>query len=63
MMGWPGTDTKNLGDGIFCAEVPDGATWVIFNNGNSGSGNQTSDTKLEGYDKVLVDGQWQGYGN
>ncbi|MBR4521100.1 MAG: hypothetical protein IKO63_06760 [Paludibacteraceae bacterium] len=46
---WPGVDMTNTGltncDGtqIWRAEIPSNTTTVVFNNGNSGSGNQSSD--------------------
>ena len=61
MMQWPGVDTENLGNNVFRAEVPAGATWVIFNNGSGGNGNQTNDTKIEGYNKILDMGVWSDY--
>lgn len=61
MMQWPGVDTEKLGNNVFRAEVPEGATWVIFNNGSGGNGNQTNDTKIEGYNKILDMGVWSDY--
>ena len=51
---------EHIGNGVFRTEVPDGATWVIFNNGSSGAGNQTDDLKIEGYNKIYDNG-WQPY--
>lgn len=61
MMTWPGTSTESMGNGVFRAEVPDGANWVIFNNGSGGNGNQTADTRIEGYGKILTDGNWSDF--
>ncbi|HCA05119.1 MAG TPA: hypothetical protein DEO32_04375 [Ruminococcaceae bacterium] len=61
MMAWPGTNTESVGDGVYRAEVPSGATWVIFNNGSGGNGNQTGDTKIEGYGKILIGESWSNY--
>lgn len=39
MMSWPGKDTEKISEGIYRAEVPNGATCVIFNT----NGDQTKD--------------------
>ncbi len=57
MMTWPGESMTSQGDNIYEIEVPDGAEYVIFNNGTS----QTDDLQLVGGDKIYRNGSWQDY--
>ena len=58
MMSWPGTAMKNEGDGVYSIEVPEGAEYIIFNNGSA----QTDDLKLQGANKIFENGTWSDYG-
>ena len=42
MTSWPGKKMTDKGNNIFDIEVPDGAKYVIFNNGDS----QTDDLRI-----------------
>ena len=57
MMSWPGTAMKNEGDGVYSIEVPEGAQYIIFNNGSA----QTDDLKLQGANKIFENGTWSDY--
>ncbi len=61
MLTWPGVKTENVGDEVYRIEVPSDATMIIFSNGNGGNGNQTSDIKIEGYNKIYQNGSWSDY--
>ena len=61
---WPGTKIGNptnngLGQNNYSCSVPDGATYVIFTNGND----QTQDVSLGGYDGYYTDGTRDGNGH
>lgn len=58
MMEWPGVDMQNVSGDIFRAEIPSGATKVIFNVGNDGG--KTGDLDLQGAGK-LYDNGWSDY--
>ena len=47
---WPGGDCKDLGGGWWSVEVPvyNDKMPIIFNNGNGGEGNQTSNLEISG---------------
>ena len=45
------------GNNIFDIEVPDGAKYVIFNNGDS----QTDDLRIADGNKIYSNGSWQNY--
>ena len=58
MMEWPGVDMQNVSGDVFRAEIPSGATKVIFNVGNDGG--KTGDLDLQGAGK-LYDNGWSDY--
>ena len=58
---WPGLPMANEGQGRYSVEVPLGMTKIIFNDGNSGEGHQTSDIELSGWTEakpLYKDGVW-----
>lgn len=57
MTSWPGKEMTDKGNDIFDIEVPDGAEYVIFNNGNS----QTDDLRIADGNKIYSNGSWQNY--
>ena len=57
MMSWPGTAMKNEGNGVYSINVPEGAQYIIFNNGSK----QTDDLKLQGANKIYENGVWSTY--
>ena len=57
MTSWPGKQMTDKGNNIFDIEVPDGAKYVIFNNGDS----QTDDLRLADGNKIYSNGSWQNY--
>ena len=57
MTSWPGKKMTDKGNNIFDIEVPDGAKYVIFNNGDS----QTDDLRLADGNKIYSNGSWQNY--
>ena len=57
MTSWPGKQMTDKGNNIFDIEVPDGAKYVIFNNGHS----QTDDLRLADGNKIYSNGSWQNY--
>lgn len=57
MTSWPGKKMTDKGNNIFDIEVPDGAEYVIFNNGDS----QTDDLRLADGNKIYSNGSWQSY--
>ena len=54
---WPGKAMESVGDGNYRAEVPNGATNVIFSNNGS---NQTADLTVN-VDKIYSNGSWTNY--
>ena len=58
MATWPGIEMSIVKDGVYTAEIPSDAEYIIFNNGN---GSKTDDLKLEGFDKIYKDGTWSDY--
>ena len=49
MTSWPGVEMKNTAEdnsGTWYIDVPDGAEYIIFNNGYGGTNNQTGDLRL-----------------
>lgn len=58
---WPGVSMTSLGNNVWRVSVPSEATKIIFNNGNSGSGNQTDNINLDGYGKIYDSGTWSTY--
>lgn len=57
MTSWPGKKMTDKGNNIFDIEVPDGAEYVIFNNGDS----QTDDLRIADGNKIYSNGSWQNY--
>lgn len=57
MTSWPGKKMTDKGNNIFDIEVPDGAKYVIFNNGDS----QTDDLTIADGNKIYSNGSWQNY--
>lgn len=57
MTSWPGKKMTDMGNNIFDIEVPDGAKYVIFNNGDS----QTDDLRIADGNKIYSNGSWQNY--
>ena len=57
MISWPGTAMTNEGDGVYSIEVPEGAQYIIFNNGSE----QTDDLTLQGANKIYDNGVWSDY--
>lgn len=57
MMTWPGKAMTKTESNIYEMEIPEGAEYVIFNNGAS----QTDDLTLAGGDKIYRNGSWQDY--
>ena len=57
MMTWPGNNMESVGNGVFRAKIPDGATMVIFNDGNE----QTDDLSIPGPNMVYDGSGWSGY--
>lgn len=57
MASWPGKKMTDKGNNIFDIEVPDGAKYVIFNNGDS----QTDDLRIADGNKIYSNGSWQNY--
>ncbi len=52
---WPGIQLEASADGLYYAVIPEGNYYVIFNNGQGGEGNQTSDMVIPTDDNVLYD--------
>ena len=46
MVEWPGVEMTVVEGGIYTANIPDSAQYIIFNNGKVGEGNQTGDLTL-----------------
>ena len=46
MVKWPGVDMERGEDGIYTANIPESAQFVIFNNGGTGDRNQTADLNI-----------------
>lgn len=58
MTTWPGVQMSNVKDNEYTAEIPSDAQYIIFSNG---SGTQTDDLTLEGFDKIYINGSWSDY--
>ena len=56
LMSWPGNPMQSIGGNVFKAEIPSGATMVIFNNGSD----KTGDLTIEGENKIFDNG-WTNY--
>ena len=61
---WPGASMTNIGGNIWRYQVPSGYNMIIFNNGNSGPGNQTENLDYPGAGYIYNNstGQWSKYG-
>ena len=57
MMSWPGNDMEKVADGVYGAQIPDGATMVIFTNG----GDQTKDLQIPGVNMIFDGVDWTNY--
>ncbi|MBQ1815804.1 MAG: starch-binding protein [Ruminococcus sp.] len=57
IMTWPGNNMESVGNGVFRSKIPDGATMVIFNDGNE----QTDDLSIPGPNMVYDGSGWSGY--
>ncbi len=55
---WPGIEMSNVSGDVYTAEIPSDADYIIFNNG---SGTQTDDLTLVGFDKIYDNGNWSDY--
>ena len=62
---WPGAAMQAVSDGVYAYTVTGNFSKIIFNNGNSGNGNQTSDMSYPGGGKIydLSAGSWSDYGD
>ncbi|MCQ2513567.1 MAG: starch-binding protein [Ruminococcus sp.] len=58
MTQWPGTQMTKVNGNIYSVSVSEKATMIIFNNG---SGSQTKDIKIDGYNKVFSGDAWKNY--
>ena len=60
---WPGAAMQAVKDDVYSYTVTGNFSKIIFNNGNSGSGNQTSDLSYPGTGKIydLKTGTWSDY--
>ena len=58
MATWPGIEMSNVSGDVYTAEIPSDADYIIFNNG---SGTQTDDLTLVGFDKIYDNGNWSDY--
>ena len=59
MMSWPGNDMEKISDDVHRAQIPAGATWVIFNNG----GDQTKDLQFPSANMIFDGAEWSAYSN
>lgn len=57
MMTWPGVQMTKVSGNVYSAEIPDGATYVIFNNNAA----QTDDLTLQGSGMIYKNGSWSAY--
>ena len=64
MMSWPGDVMKPVEgkDGYYYYKVPSEAEFVIFNKGEGGDGNQTTDQTIPGDNYIYKNGKWYVYG-
>ncbi len=58
MMTWPGNDMQSEGGNIYSADIPSGATHVIFNKGDGSGKTPTLDVQAG---KIYSDGNWLSY--
>lgn len=57
MMTWPGVEMTKVSGNVYSAEIPEGATNVIFNNNAA----QTDDLTLQGSGMIYRNGSWSAY--
>lgn len=57
MTTWPGEAMESIGNNVYRIKCPSEATYIIFNNGSS----KTGDLSLEGMNKIYKDGSWSDY--
>ena len=57
MTSWPGVAMTSMGNSVYRIEVPSEATYIIFSNGSS----QTGDLTLQGMNKIYKNGSWSDY--
>lgn len=55
---WPGVQMSKVKNDIYTVKIPSDAEYIIFTNG---SGTQTDDLTLEGFDKIYSNGSWSDY--
>ena len=58
MTTWPGKQMTSVGDSTYGLKIPTDAKYIIFNNG---SGTQTGDLTIQGFEKVYNNGSWISY--
>ncbi len=57
MMTWPGVQMTKVSGNVYSAEIPDGATNIIFNNNAA----QSDDLTLQGSGMIYRNGSWSAY--
>ena len=62
---WPGVKMTEDGNSVYSYTLSGDFSKIIFNKGEGGSGNQTTDLGYPGANKIydLSTGQWSDYGN
>ena len=62
---WPGVKMTEVGDGVYSYTLSGDFSKIIFNKGEGGNGNQTTDMDYPGANKIydLSAGTWGDYGN
>lgn len=62
---WPGVKMTEVGDGVYSYTLSGDFSKIIFNKGEGGNGNQTTDMDYPGANKIydLSAGSWGDYGN
>lgn len=58
MTTWPGIEMSSVSGDVYTAKIPSDADYIIFSNG---SGAQTDDLTLVGFDKIYDNGNWSDY--
>ena len=61
---WPGVQMTEVGDGVYSYTLTGNYAKIIFNKGEGGNGNQTTDMDYPGANKIydLSSGSWSDYG-
>ena len=57
MMTWPGVQMTKVSGNVYSAEIPEGATNIIFNN----NADQSDDLTLQGSGMIYRNGSWSAY--